>query len=109
MNNIAPTLQKCWRHKIVFEIILKMLKQANFFYSQPSRLPKGALAKFYLSTAFGLSFKVSSVPPYGSMIFYAYLITKIGNHNFKHFKLFFEETMLRNCQNIEIINDLYEI
>ena len=28
---------------------------------------------------------------------------------YRHFKLSVEETMLRNCQNIEIINDLFEI
>ena len=59
--NIAPKLQKCSTHKIAFEIISKMLKQPNFFYSQPSKLPKDALAKFYLSTTFGLSFMISSV------------------------------------------------
>ena len=31
-----------------------MLKQPNFFYSQPCTIPKEALAKFYISTAFGL-------------------------------------------------------
>ena len=39
-----------------------MLKQPNLFHSQPSTLPKKALAKFYLSTIFGLSFMISSVP-----------------------------------------------
>ena len=28
---------------------------------------------------------------------------------YRHFKLSVEETMHRNCQNIEIINDLFEI
>ena len=38
-----------------------MLRQPNFFHSQPSTLPKDAPAKFYLSTTFGLSFMISSV------------------------------------------------
>ena len=42
---------------------IKMLKQPNFFYSQPSTLPKDAPAKFYLSTTFGLSYIISSVAP----------------------------------------------
>ena len=49
-NNIAPKLQKCWTQKIAFKIIPKMLKQPNFFYGQPSALPKETLSKFYLST-----------------------------------------------------------
>ena len=54
MNNIAPKLQKCLHtKKTAFKIISKVLKQQNFFYSQPSTLPKDALAKFYLS---GLNF-----------------------------------------------------
>ena len=32
-----------------------MLKQPNFFYSQPSTLPREALAKFYLSMTFDLT------------------------------------------------------
>ena len=40
---------------------IKMLKQPNFFYSQPSTLPKDASAKFYYSATFGLSFMISSV------------------------------------------------
>ena len=63
MTNIAPKLQKCWAQKIAFKIISKMLKQPDFFYSEPSTLPKEALAKFYLSTTFGLRFMVSSVVP----------------------------------------------
>ena len=59
MNNIAPKLRKCGTHKIAFKIISKMLKQPNFFYSQPSTLPKEPIAKFYLSTTFGLSFMIS--------------------------------------------------
>ena len=57
-----------------------MLKQPNFFHSQPSTLPKDAPAKFYLSTTFGLSF-VSSVASTRSSYSYAYLTTKIGNRN----------------------------
>ena len=83
INNIAPKLQKCWTHKIAFKIISKMLKQLNFFYSQPSTLPKEALAKFYLSTTFGLSFIIHSVTPTRSSTFYTYSITKIGNRNRK--------------------------
>ena len=76
MNNVAPKLQKYWTHKIAFKIISKMLKQLNFFHSQPSTLPK-----FYLSTTFGLSFMIRSVAPTRSSTFCEYLITKIGNHN----------------------------
>ena len=83
MNNIAPKLQKCWTHKIAFNIISKMLKRPDFFYSQPSKLSKDAPSKFYLSTTFGLSFMISSVAPTRSSTFYAYLITKIGNRNLK--------------------------
>ena len=42
-------------------IASKMLKQPNFFYSQRSTPPAEALAEFYLSTTFGLSFTISSV------------------------------------------------
>ena len=70
MNNIAPKLQKCWTHKIAFKIISKMLKQPNFFDSQPSVLSKKAHAKFYLSATFGLSFMISSVAPTQLSIFY---------------------------------------
>ena len=56
-----------------------MLKQPNFFHSQPSTLPKKALEKFYLSETYGLSFMISSVAPTRSSTFDAYLITKIGN------------------------------
>ena len=81
MNNIAPKLQKCWTHKIALKIISKMLKQPNFFHSQPSTLPKEAFAKFYRFTAFGLSFMISSVAATQSSTFYAYLIIKIENRN----------------------------
>ena len=90
MNNIAPKLQKCRTHKIAFKIVLKILKQPNFFHSQPSTHPKEALAKFYLSRTFGLRFITSSVAPTRSSTFYAYLITKIGNCNLNfllHFSL----------------------
>ena len=65
-----------------------MLKQPNFFYNQPSTLPEKALAKFYLSTTFGLSFMISYVAPARSSTFYAYLITKIGNRNLKWFLVY---------------------
>ena len=58
-----------------------MPKQPNFFYSQAATLSKDAPAKFYISSAFGLSFMISSVAPARSSTFYAYLITKIGNRN----------------------------
>ena len=88
MNNIAPKLQKCWTHKIAFNIISKMLKQPNFFYSQPSTLPKDAPAKFYLSTTFKwFKFCDKFCSPYSIVYFYAYLITKIGNRNLKQLKL----------------------
>ena len=61
----------------------KNAKQQNFFYSQPSTLPNGSPAKFYLSTAFGLSSMISSVRPTRSPTVYAYFITKIGNCNLK--------------------------
>ena len=64
---------------------IKMLKQPSFFHSQPSKLSKDTLTKFYLSTTFGLSFIISSVAPTRSSIFYAYLVTKIGNRNLKPF------------------------
>ena len=88
MNNIAPKLQKCWTHKIAFKITLKMLKQPNFFYNQPSTPPKEALAKVYLSTTVGLTFMISSVALIRSSTFYTYLITKIGNRNPKQAGLF---------------------
>ena len=50
-------------------MISKMLKQANYFYSQPPTLPKDAP---YLSTTFGLSFMISSVAPTQLSSFYAY-------------------------------------
>ena len=63
VENIAPKLQKCWTQKVAFNIISKMLKQPNFFYSQPSMLPKDTPANLYLSMTFGLSFMISSVAP----------------------------------------------
>ena len=60
-----------------------MLKQLNFFHSQPSTLSKDALAKSCLSTTFGLSFMIRSVAPTRSSTFYAYLITNIENRNLK--------------------------
>ena len=53
-----------------------MQKQPNLFYGQHATLPKDALAKFYISTAFGLSFMISSVAPTRSSTFCTYLITK---------------------------------
>ena len=64
---------------MVFKVISKMLKQSNFFYSQPSTLAKEAPARFYLFTTFGVSFMISSVAPTSSSTFYSYLITKIEN------------------------------
>ena len=46
MNNIAPKLRKCHTHKIAFKYHIKNAKATKFFYSQPSTLPKEALAKF---------------------------------------------------------------
>ena len=60
-----------------------MPKRSNFFYSQLSTLPKEALAKFYLSTGFGLSFMISSVAPNPIVDFLRIinLIAKIANRN----------------------------
>ena len=54
-----------------------MPEQPNLFLQQPTTLPKDALAKFSLSTTFGLSFMISSVVLTQSSDFYAYLITKV--------------------------------
>ena len=94
MNNTALKLQKCWTHKIAFKIISKKLKQPNFIHSQLSTLPKVALAKFYLSTTFGLSFMISSVAPTRSPTCYAYLITKIGNCNLNKNKISEQSTQI---------------
>ena len=59
----------------------KILKQPNFFHSQPSTLPKDTPAKVNLSTTFGLSFMISSVAHTWPSTFNVYLITKIGNRN----------------------------
>ena len=40
-----------------FQNHIKMLKQLNFFYSQPFTLPTDSPAKLYLSETFGLSFR----------------------------------------------------
>ena len=64
MNNIAPKLQKCWTHKIAFNIISKMLKQPNFCYTQPSTRPKDAPASFIFLRVLVLSFMVSAFNPY---------------------------------------------
>ena len=65
-----------------------MLMQPNFFYSQPSTLPKEVLAEFCLSTTFGLSFIISSVAPTQSSTSYVYLITKIMDRNLKEVPLY---------------------
>ena len=69
-----------------------MLKQPNFFHSQPSTLLKEALAKFYLSTTFGLSFMIRSIAPTRQSTFHPYFI-KIGNRDL-------------NCQQIVKIESL---
>ena len=76
-TKIAPKLQKYCRHKIAVKSDTKYQSNQIYFYSQPATLPKDALAKFYLSMAFGLSFMISSVVPTRSSDFYAYLITKL--------------------------------
>ena len=81
MNNIAPKLQKCWTHKIAFNITSKILKQPNFFYGKPSHFKRKHLQSFTFLRQFGISFMTSSVVPTRSSIFYAYLITNIGNRN----------------------------
>ena len=62
-----------------------MLKQPNFFHSQPSTLSKEALAKSYLSTAFGLRFMIDSAAPTRSTSSYVYN-HQIGKPNLKHFR-----------------------
>ena len=83
MYNIAPKLQKCWTHKYCLQYYIKILRHPNFFHSEPSVLSKDAPAKFHLSATFILSFVINSVAPTCSSTFYAYLITKIRNHNLK--------------------------
>ena len=79
----------------------KNAKATKFLLSQPSTFPKEALAKFYLSTTFSVSFMISSttfsvsfmissVAPTRSSTSYAYLITKIENRNLKSGKHFLE-------------------
>ena len=80
MNNITPKLQNAGHPKLPSKSY-KNVKATKFFYSQPSTLPKEALAKFYFSTTFGLSFMISSVAPTRLSTFKAYLITKIGDRN----------------------------
>ena len=58
-----------------------MLRNPNFFHSEPSVLSKDAPAKFHLSATFGLSFMISSVASTCSPTFYIYLITKLRIHN----------------------------
>ena len=83
MNNIAAKLQKCWTHKIAFKIISKILKQPNFFHSQPSTLSKEALCKVLPFGDLWFIFMISSVAPTRSSTSYALLVTKIGNRNLK--------------------------
>ena len=87
--------------------IKKMLKQQNLFYNQPSTLPKEALAKFYLSTTFGLIFMIRSVAPTRSANFYGYLITKIGKRNLNsiHFEIKWSR-MARKC--LELLLKTYK-
>ena len=66
-------------YRIACNIISKMLKQPDFFYSHPFTLSKDAPAKFYLSTTSGSHFMISSVLPTRSSTSHAYLITKIGS------------------------------
>ena len=54
-------------------LIKKCQSNQIYFYSQPATLPKDALAKFYFSMTFGLSFMISSVVPTRSSDF----ITKV--------------------------------
>ena len=68
MYNIVPKLQKCWTHKIAFNIIFKKCY---------------APGKFHLSATSGLSFMISSVAATCSPTFYICLITKIRIHNLK--------------------------
>ena len=74
-----PKLQKCWTYKIAIKIIEKMLKQPNFFYSQPFTLLKGTPPKFNLSTTFGLSFMISYVAHTQSSTFTYILSIKQGS------------------------------
>ena len=83
MNNIAPNLQNAGHTKLLSKSHKNMLKQPNFFDSQPSTFPEDAPATSFLSTSFGLSFMISSVASTRSSSFYVYLITKIRNRNFK--------------------------
>ena len=84
MNNIAPKLQQCYTQKIAFKIIFLNAKATKFLLQSAFYTSKKGLAKFSLSTTFGLSFMISSVAPTRSSTSYAYLITKIGNRNLKH-------------------------
>ena len=81
MNNVVPKLQKCWTNIIAFKIISRIVKQQNFFHSQPSTLANQALTKLYISTIFSLSFMISSVAPARSSTSHGYLIIKIGKRD----------------------------
>ena len=70
MNNIAPKLQKMLDTQNCLQSISKNAKKkTNFFYSQPSTLPKNATAKFYFSMTVGLSFMIGHAGPTRSSIF----------------------------------------
>ena len=62
---------------------IKNAKAVKFILQSACYTSEGRTCKFYLSTTFGLRFKISSVAPTRSSNFYAYLITKSGNHNLK--------------------------
>ena len=62
INNIAPKLQKMLDTQNCLQNHIKNAN-ANFFYSQPSTIPKDAHAKFHLFKTFGLRFMISSVAP----------------------------------------------
>ena len=103
MNNITLKLQKLWTHKFTFKIMSKMLQQPNFFHSQRSTLQEDAPAKFFISMTFG----VCSVARTRSSIFYAYLITTIGNRNLEVKTCFTPRNLFRAEQisyNSQLIN-----
>ena len=64
-NNIATKLQKTLDTQICLHSHnkIKILKQPNFFNSQPSTLPNDAPAKFYRSMAFGFCFTIKLCSP----------------------------------------------
>ena len=98
MSVKPPKLQKCWRQKNCLQHHAKILKPPNFFTVSLLHLQKEALAKFYLSTTFGLGFMTSSVAPTRSSTSHAYLITKIGNCNLKRQKKLAKDFWLHASQ-----------